>query len=394
MARAPDAPIQTAGQVSPGVQQSVQQGKQALMQAIQSSEQQRGATTRTGMQIQGQERMQKEQQAFQEQQNDLDREARIVGAEQDRKHQEKILNLQDNLATKRMELEQEFSQEAREYNEEKMAEREKKLTALWKAEKRFDAHMSQERGKAALQVAKLNAKQRSDTTKLGIAHLRQAEEREQQRKIYDQLNTNLQSKLKESYKTAAESPEFFKRVRMKEESFNPIINQELKNQAVQSITVKDITSANKSVLETKISSGQITGDEYIKTRAVLDSHAAALKSQIGEAKTGLERAAYSEQYQDALSKSIVWRNLRDSKLPMTEGSNISVGQFVAEKVRNWEGTSFSAVMEDLVKKTGTDTDAIIGELSNIYKYEQIDIPDDVTDPDERDLLVFMNSILK
>ncbi|KKM86776.1 hypothetical protein LCGC14_1275640, partial [marine sediment metagenome] len=254
MARAPDAPQQVAGKVSPQAQQSVQRGKEALMQAITSSEQQRGATTRTAMQIGGQERMQQEQQAFQAEQADKDREARIVGAEEDRRHQEKVMNLQDSLATKRMELENEFTIKGEERAVERQDEQEKKLMALWKAEKRWDAHMSQERGKAAIGLARLNAKQRSDMTKLGLTHLKQAEDRQKQREMNEQLSSGLEDRLGEGFKQMLDKQGSLARFVAGEESFDPLVDQELKNQAVNSVTVGDIRSSSKPILENRISS--------------------------------------------------------------------------------------------------------------------------------------------
>ncbi|KKM23012.1 hypothetical protein LCGC14_1619530, partial [marine sediment metagenome] len=141
-------------------------------------------------------------------------------------------------------------------------------------------------------------------------------------------------------------------------------------------------------------SKQIRGDDYTKVRAVLDASAAALKKKRDAADDEVEKRYYGAAYRDALGKSLVWRNLRDSKVSMADGSGTTVGQFVSEKIRNWEGTSFSAVMENLVKQTGTDTDALINQLSGIYTYEKLDIPEDITDKRERELLTFMNSILK
>lgn len=393
MPRAPDAPVQYAGQVDPGVQQSVQQGKQALMQAMMASEQERGAVQRTAMGVQSQERMQAAQQAFQAAQADKEREAQIVGAEKDHKHQEKLLEIQDTLATKRMQLEQDFVREGRVYDKERVEEQEKKLMALWRAEKRWDSHMASERGKAALQIARINAKQRSDMTKLGLTHLRQAEERQQQREVYEQITSAIQGRVAEGYKQMTDKQGFMARYVKGEEDFDSILNAELKNQAVQSFNVKDIVSANKSVLETKVSSGQITGDDFVKAQVVLESTAAALKKEQDDTDDEALKRYYGSAKQDVLGKLLVLKNLRDSKLPMTTGATATVGQFVSEKIRGYEGTNFSAVNEGLVKKVGINTDALIDELSKVYRYEQLDIPDDIRDRDEKGLLEFMNSIL-
>ena len=396
MPRQPDAPIQFAGTVSPGAQQSVQRGKEALLGAMKASEQQAGATQRTAMGVQAQRQSQEAQQAFQAEQSDKDREARIVGAEADRRHQEKLLEIQGRLTSDRIKLEQDYAREGREWDKARADEQEKRLMALWKAEKRWDAHMAQERGKAALQVARINAKQRSDMAKLGIVHLKQAEERQQKREMHSQLTENIQARAAESYKQMTDKQGFMARYVAGEEDFDSILNAELKNQAVQSVMGRDLTSANKSILETKISSGQVTGDDFVKIQAVLEASAEALgkeqKAAESDDDTELQRY-YGAAKKDVLGKLLLWKNLRDSKLSMTQGSNLTVGQFISEKIRDYEGTNFSAITEDLVGKVGNDTDAIINELSNIYEYERLAIPEDMTDKYERGLLEFMNSTL-
>jgi len=192
MARAPDAPNVTGGQLDPYVSQSLQQGQQQSSNRLITAMQQQGETQRAGMQTASAEKQQAMagQQAIQKQAADLamrDKEmaAEIASKGEDRKHTEMLQTQNQGFLAKQSELLREAELADQGHDDARAEKAYRRLMALEGARGAAALASARESAKVMLSAVDLSQMQESAMATYDDGLTSSAEKAEQDKIVHD-----------------------------------------------------------------------------------------------------------------------------------------------------------------------------------------------------------------